>query len=71
MILAVQMVLFVWLVVRTILRGQWRSVIVESGALSVMTGGTGMMQQWSVNSWDSREQVGSALETSTAVHIGE
>ena len=53
------------------LRGQWRSVIVESGALSVMTGGTGMMQQWSVNSWGFREQVGSALETSTAVHIGE
>ena len=38
-------------------RGQWRSVIVESGALSVMTAGTGLMLQWSVNSWDSREQV--------------
>ena len=55
---AVQMVLFVWLVVRTVVRGQWRSVIVESGALSVMTTGTGMMLQWSANSWDSREQVG-------------
>jgi len=55
---AVQMVLFVWLVVRAVLRGQWRSVIVESGALSVMTAGTGMMLQWSANSWDSREQVG-------------
>ena len=55
---AVQMVLFVWLVVRAVLRGQWRSVIVESGALSVMTAGTGLMLQWSVNSWDSREQVG-------------
>ena len=43
--------------VRTILRGQWRSVIVESGALSVMTAGMGMMLQWYVNSWDSREQV--------------
>ena len=55
------------------LRGQWRSVIVESGALSVMTGGAGIMLQWSVNSWDSREQVGSALEALTAVdlHIGE
>ena len=52
------MVLFVWLVVRAVLRGQWRSVIVESGALSVMTTGTGMMLQWSANSWDSREQVG-------------
>ena len=55
---AVQMVLLVWLVVRAVLRGQWRSVIVESGALSVMIAGTGMMQQWSVNSWGSREQVG-------------
>ena len=55
---AVQMVLFVWLVVRAVVREQWRSVIVESGALSVMTAGTGMMLQWSVSSWDSREQVG-------------
>ena len=55
---AVQMVLFVWLVVRAVVRGQWRSVIVESGVLSVMTTGTGMMQRWSVSSWDSREQVG-------------
>ena len=55
---AVEMVLFVWLVVRAVVRGQWRSVIVESGALSVMTTGTGMMLQWSANSWDSREQVG-------------
>ena len=39
-------------------RGQWRSVIVEFGALSVMTAGTGMMLQWSANSWDFREQVG-------------
>ena len=39
------------------LREQWRSVIVGSGALSVMTAGTGMMLQWSVSSWDSREQV--------------
>ena len=54
---AVQMVLFVWLVVRTILRGQWRCVIVESGALSVMMAGVTIMQQWSVNSWGSREQV--------------
>ena len=38
-------------------RVQWRSVIVESGALSVMIAGTGMMLQWSVNSWGSREQV--------------
>ena len=52
------MVLFVWLVVKAILRGQWRSVIVESGSLSVMTAETAMMLQWSVNSWDSREQVG-------------
>jgi len=41
-----------------VVRGQWRSVIVESGALSVMTAGTGMMLQWSANSWDFREQVG-------------
>ena len=54
---AVQTVLFVWLVVRTIPKGQWRSVIEESGALSVMMAGTGMMLQWSVNSWGSREQV--------------
>ena len=54
----VEMVLFVWLVVRAVVRGQWRSVIVESGALSVMTAGTGMMLQWSANSWNSREQVG-------------
>ena len=39
-------------------REQWRSVIMESGALSAMTGGAVMMQQWSANSWDSREQVG-------------
>ena len=51
------MVLLVWLVVKTVVRGQWRSVIVESGALSVMITGTTMMQQWCVNSWDSREQV--------------
>ena len=52
--------------VRTMLREQWRSVIVESGALSVITAiawvaalaGAGMMLQWSANSWDSREQVG-------------
>ena len=55
---AVQMVLFVWLVVRVVVRGQWRFVIVESGALSVMTAGAEMMQWWSVSSWDSREQVG-------------
>ena len=55
---AAQMVLLVWLVVRAILRGQWRSVIMESGALSVMIAGTVMMQQWCVNNWDSREQVG-------------
>ena len=55
---AVQMVLFVWLVVKAILKGQWRSVIVESGALSVMTAGTAMMPRWSANSWDPREQVG-------------
>jgi len=55
---AVQMVPFVWLVVRVVVRGRWRSVIVESGALSVMTTGAAMMQQWSVSSWDSREQVG-------------
>ena len=54
---AVQMVLYVWSVVRAVVRGQWRSVIAGSGALSVMTTGTGMMQQWSANSWDSREQV--------------
>ena len=54
---AAQMVPFVWLVVRTVVRGQWRSVIVGSGVLSVMTAGTGMMLQWSVSSWDSREQV--------------
>ena len=54
---AVEMVPFVWLVVRAMVRGQWRSVIAESGALSVMTAGTGLMLQWSVNSWDSREQV--------------
>ena len=54
---AVQMVLFVWLVVRAVVRGQWRSVIVESGALSVMIAGTGLMLQSSVSSWDFREQV--------------
>ena len=55
--LAAQTVLFVWLVVRAAVKGQWRSVIEESGALSVMMAGIGMMQQWSVNSWGSREQV--------------
>ena len=55
---AAQMVLYVWSVVRAVVRGQWRSVIVESGALSVITTGTAMMQWWSVSSWDSREQVG-------------
>ena len=54
---AVQMVLYVWLVVRAVVRGQWRFVIVESGALSVITAGTGMMLQSSANSWDTREQV--------------
>jgi len=39
------------------LREQWRFAIVEFGALSVMTAGTGMMLQWSANSWDTREQV--------------
>ena len=56
--LAAQMVLFVWLVVTAMVRGLWRCVTVESGALSVMTAGTTMMQQWSVNNWGSREQVG-------------
>ena len=51
------MVLLVWLVVGTVVRGLWRSVIVESGALSVMMAGMGMMQQLSASSWDSREQV--------------
>ena len=36
---------------------QWKSVIAESGALSVMTAGGGLMLQWSVSSWDSKEQV--------------
>ena len=57
LMLAAQMVLYVWLVVKAMVRGQWRSVIVESGALSVMTAGTGLMLQWSANNWDSREQV--------------
>ena len=51
------MVLFVWLVVKAVVRGQWISVMMESGVLSVMTAGTGMMLQWSANSWDFREQV--------------
>ena len=55
---AAQMVMFVWLVVRAMVREQWRSVIVESGALSVMTAGAEMMLQWFASSWDSREQVG-------------
>ena len=55
---AVHMVPFVWLVVRAVVREQWRSVIVESGDLSVMTAGTAMMLQSSVSSWDTREQVG-------------
>ena len=55
---AVEMVLFVWLVVKAMVREQWRFVIAESGALSVVTTGTGMMLQWSASSWDSREQVG-------------
>ena len=55
---AVQMVLLVWLVVKAVVREQWRSVIVESGALSVMTAGAGMMLQWFASSWDFREQVG-------------
>ena len=52
-----QMVLFVCLVVRAMLRELWRSVWVESGALFVMTGGVGIMQQLSANSWGSKEQV--------------
>ena len=40
------------------LRGQWRSVIVKSGAPSVMMAGMKIMQQSSANSWDLREQVG-------------
>ena len=60
LMLVVQTVLFVWPVV---MRGQWRYVSVESGALSVMITGTGKMLQLSVNSWDSREQVGSAFVT--------
>ena len=54
----VLMVLFVWLVGKTMVRGRWRCVIVKSGALSVITTGTGMMLQWSVNSCDTRKQVG-------------
>ena len=60
LMLVVQTVLFVWLVV---MRGQWRYVSVVSGALSVMITGTGKMLRLSVNSWDSREQVGSAFVT--------
>ena len=63
----VWMVSFIWLVVRAEVRGQWRFVIVESGALSVMTAGTAMMLQWSANSWDSREQVGCDMSTVTAL----
>ena len=66
---AAQMVLFVWLVVKAVLRGQWRSVIAESGVLSVMTDGAGLMLQWSANSWDSREQVGCELETMKATYL--
>jgi len=38
-------------------KGLWRSVWVESGALCVIIAGINLMQQSSVNSWDSREQV--------------
>ena len=55
LMLVVKMVLFVWLVV---MKEQWRSVIVECGALSAMRAGTAIVLQWSVNNWDSREQVG-------------
>ena len=40
----------------------------ESGALSVMMAGAGMMQQWSVNSWDSREQVSCDVSESLATY---
>ena len=60
---AVQMVPFVWLVVRAMVKGQWRSVIAESGALSVITTGTAMMLQSSASSWDSREQVNIKLSS--------
>ena len=42
---AVQTVLLIWLVDEAVVRGQWSSVIVESGALSVMMVGMKMMQQ--------------------------
>ena len=69
------MVLFVWLVGKTMVRGRWRCVIVESGALSVITTGTGMMLQWSVNSCDTRKQVGCdvlilPLATVSALELG-
>jgi len=53
----VKMALYIWLVVRAMLRELWRSVWAESGALFVMTAGMGMMQQLSANSWGSKEQV--------------
>jgi len=51
------MVLFVCYMVRTVVRGLWRSAWVESGALCVITAGIALMQQSSANSWDSKEQV--------------
>jgi len=38
-------------------RGLWKSVLVKSGALCVITAGVALMQQWSASSWDTREQV--------------
>ena len=65
---AVEMVLFIWLVGRTVVRGQLRSVIVESGALSVMTAGAEMMLQWFASSWDTREQVGCDVVEGSATY---
>ena len=66
---AVQVVLFVWLVVRAVQRGLWNSVSVGSGAQSVIRAGVVVMLQWCASSWDSREQVTCSINTTSIIAV--
>jgi len=51
------MVIFVWLVEQTLMRGEWRCVSMEYGELCVAVDGTPERLQWCANSLDTRTQV--------------
>ena len=58
MTLALPMVTFVLLEEQTSMRVEWRSVITDSGGLSVMTHGAHQMLGWPVDSLATQELVG-------------